>query len=416
MCVTENNNNSKQITIMNKQIFILAMAAIGFVACSSDETVAVNQNDPDAISFRPLVTGVTRAADKNIGNLTSFNVTAYTTAETPAEYFENVTFSTTDGTPTASSTYTSVTKYYWPSSGNLSFYAYAPTDGATTSTGTTWAQITRTNYTTFVVKPSTVVSEQADLIYACNKNVAKVAAGVPLRFRHTGAKIICKVKNSSTTLKFAVDGWKVGFLKNSRQFTLGGSEVTSSDGTFAFGDWTDIASGDFATTRVVSNEYASTWTTATDIAAKSETDEHLTTLTGEMILLPQTITKATKYAHTGATAAGDKLDGAFIAVKLKIMNNDAGSSVIVSGNEGATIWAIWPIGDNLADDAEGKTKWEPGKQYTYTIDLAGGGYYETNQTETTIDEDLDQILDGAEIKFVGVSVDNWSDQTNINVP
>lgn len=359
---------------------------------------------------------LTRAADKSLSNLTAFNVTAYTTAETPAEYFDNVTFSTTDGTPTASSTYTSgATKYYWPSSGNLSFYAYAPTDGATTTTASPWAQITRTDYKTFVVKPSTDISEQADLIYACNKNVAKVAVGVPLRFRHTGSKIICKVKNSSTVLKFAVDGWKVGFLKDSRQFALGESEVTSSDGTFAFGDWTDIASGDFATTRVVGNEYASTWATATNIAAKSAEDEHLTTLTGEMILLPQTITKATKYAHTGATAAGDNLDGAYIAIKLKIMNNDAGSSVIVSGAEGATIWAIWPIGDSLADDADGKTKWEPGKQYTYVIDLAGGGYYETNQTETTIDEDLDQILDGAEIKFVGVSVDNWTDGGNTNV-
>ena len=68
MCVIENNNNSKQITIMNKQIFILAMAAFGFVACSSDETVAVNQNDSDAITFRPIVNGATRAADIDAGS------------------------------------------------------------------------------------------------------------------------------------------------------------------------------------------------------------------------------------------------------------------------------------------------------------------------------------------------------------
>ena len=49
----------------------------------------------------------------------------------------------------------------------------------------------------------------------------------------------------------------------------------------------------------------------------------------------------------------------------------------------------------------------PGKKYTYTIDLAGGGYYETNQSETTVDEDLDPILGDAVIKFVTVTVDDW---------
>ena len=42
-----------------------------------------------------------------------------------------------------------------------------------------------------------------------------------------------------------------------------------------------------------------------------------------------------------------------------------------------------------------------------TIDLAGGGYYETNQDT---DADLDPILEGAEIKFASVSVDGWADR------
>ena len=46
-----------------------------------------------------------------------------------------------------------------------------------------------------------------------------------------------------------------------------------------------------------------------------------------------------------------------------------------------------------------------GKQYTYTVDLAGGGYYENNETG---DEALDPILGGAEIKFVSVTVDDWT--------
>ena len=60
-------------------------------------------------------------------------------------------------------------------------------------------------------------------------------------------------------------------------------------------------------------------------------------------------------------------------------------------------WAMWPIGGY---------NWEPGKKYTYTIDLAGGGYFETNQDT---DADLDPILEGAEIKFATVTVDGWTD-------
>ena len=50
--------------------------------------------------------------------------------------------------------------------------------------------------------------------------------------------------------------------------------------------------------------------------------------------------------------------------------------------------------------------WEPGKKYTYTIDLAGCGYHETN---IDANEDLDPILEGSIIKFVNVTVDSWTD-------
>ena len=68
-----------------------------------------------------------------------------------------------------------------------------------------------------------------------------------------------------------------------------------------------------------------------------------------------------------------------------------------------TIWAIWPIGD---DGGATPFNWEPGKQYTYTIDLAGCGYYETNQDANA---DLDPLLEDAIIKFVSVTVDSWTD-------
>ena len=112
-----------------------------------------------------------------------------------------------------------------------------------------------------------------------------------------------------------------------------------------------------------------------------------------MILIPQTLTAATAYASAATDA---KPNGSYIALKMIIKNNTEAGETVADAT-GDDKWAIWPIGGY---------NWEPGKKYTYTIDLAGGGYYETNQADT--DGNLDAILEGAEIKFATVTVDGWA--------
>ena len=377
---------------MKKNFLILAAAALSFAACSSDETLSTNEaaQDANVISFRPLISGVTRAADINATTLetTGFYVSARKHSP-DAEYFTDAAY-TIYATPGSTKTWTCATKHYWPADDSeLDFYAYSPKaigDGHN-------AQITaHTNYNTFTVQPSTTISEQVDLIFA-NTNQKKKSTdntGVVLNFRHAGAKIVCKVRNSSSSLKFGVEGWKVGYLSPSGTFTYADSNTDTENGsTLSFSQWGSHAS------KTIATEYSSTFSKV-DIAASASA----TLLNGEMIIVPQAITAATAYANAGSPAAGDKLNNTFIAVKLYILNN-ANNELIAGGGTTAsptTIWAIWPIGGyNL----------EPGKKYTYTIDLAGGGYYETNQG--TSDADLDPILEGAEIKFVTVTVDDWSD-------
>lgn len=366
---------------MKKNLLILAVAALAFASCSNDETVAVNNSGGNEISFRPLVNGVTRAADINATTLetTGFYVSARKHSP-DAEFFTDAAYTTfTDGTP---KTWTCATKYYWPSDDSeLDFYAYAPA-----ATG----QITaHANYKTFTVQPSTTISEQVDLIFANTNGKRKSVDknGVVLNFRHTEAKIVCKVQNTSSSLKFGVEGWKVGYLSPAGTFTYADSNTEGNNsGTLTFAQWGSLTAASVAT------EYSSTFSKV-DIAAGASA----TALGGEMILIPQTLTAATDYASTANEA---KLNGSFIAVKLYILNN-ANSELIAGGGSTVsptTIWAIWPIGGY---------NWEPGKKYTYTIDLAGGGYYETNQVDT--DENLDQLLGGAEIKFVSVTVDDWTD-------
>ena len=353
-------------------------------ACSSNETIEVNENKGDLISFRPIVKGVTRAADADLSSdATSFNVEAFNTGTTTSPYFSNVTFTNT------SSTFTSATKYYWPTN-NLDFYAYSPISSG---------QFVKTDFRTFTITPSATVSEQVDFIYANTNNKGKGSTGevTTLNFRHAGAKIAVKVKNSAPNLKFEISGWKLGYLDNTATFTYGDANTDTQAGAqLAFSDWSENS------TQSADNTYSTEFTANLIIASQSTanflgstgtpsstTDESL-----NMILIPQTLTAATAYASAATDA---KPNGSYIALKMVIKNNtDAGETVADATADGK--WAIWPIGGY---------NWEPGKKYTYTIDLAGGGYYETNQDT---DADLDPILEGAEIKFATVTVDGWTDR------
>lgn len=366
---------------MNKKLLILAVAGLALASCSNDETVEVNQGNE--ISFRPLVNNVTRVA--SVDELTTTSIASFTVnameASTTTPYFSNAVY-----TKQGDESFTCTAKYYWPANENLDFYAYAPAGNS---------QVTYTDYKTFTVTPTagTDPANQVDLVYAATKgkNKAANASGVVLNFRHTGAKIVCQVQNTSTALKFGVEGWKVGYLAPSGTFTFADANTdgqnTGSGTTLTFGQW-----GSWGT-KSVDTEYASTFTKV-DIAASASA----TPLSGEMILVPQALTAATDYA---ATTVNAKLNGTFIAVKLYILNA-ADSKLIAGGGTTAsptTIWAIWPIGGY---------NWEPGKKYTYTVDLAGGGYFEQNNSDG--DDDLDPLLEGAEIKFVSVTVDNWTDE------
>ncbi len=381
---------------MKKRLFFLPMVAIMMAACSSNETIEVNENKGDLISFRPIVKGVTRAADADLSSdATSFNVEAFNTGTTTSPYFSNVTYTKSGGT------FTSATKYYWPTN-NLDFYAYSPitTDVGGVQKGALSNgdyQIVKTDFRTFTITPSATVSEQVDFIYANTNNKGKGATGeTTLNFRHAGAKIAVKVKNSAPNLKFEISGWKLGYLDNTATFTYGDANTDTQDGAqLAFTDWSgksDQSADNTYSTEFTANAIAASQSTAYFLGnagtPSASTDESL-----NMILIPQTLTAATAYASAATDA---KPNGSYIALKMVIKNNtDAGETVADATAAGK--WAMWPIGGY---------NWEPGKKYTYTIDLAGGGYYETNQDT---DADLDPILEGAEIKFASVSVDGWSD-------
>ena len=382
---------------MKKNYWIFAAAAVALAACSNDDTITVNQGIEEAntINFNTIVEGQTRAAGIETANLTSFYVTANRGSDiyfgaTPVEF-------TKDGETTS---YRSATKYYWPSEGKLDFFAFAPAAG----TGST---ITRTDSTHFSVTPATAPASQQDFVYGVvrQQDKANNGTGVHLNFRHAMSDVIIQLKNSSTDKSVTVADVAIGYILptgafapeyktgtgSQKGFCTDGtdiSNVTDADETGFYivpGAWTASGTRTSYTQTAETTAYAANTTTATPLPA-------------DMILVPQALENAGAYS---AATAGSGFDGACITVQLKIQD---AQGHYLAGTADAPVTAMWPLA---------ATQWLPGHKYTYTLDLAGGGYYTTNQDN---DVDLDPILENAEIFFLSPTVDTWIEATGINVP
>ena len=382
---------------MKKNYWILAAAAVALAACSNDDTIAVNQGIEEAntINFsNTIVEGQTRAAGITTGNLLSFYVTANRGediyfGEAPVQFAKD---NTTDPV-----SYRSETKYYWPSEGKLDFYAFAPATGST---------ITRSDSTHFSVTPAAAPASQEDFVYGVVRQQDKISGGngVALNFRHAMSNVIIQLKNTSTDKDVTVSNVAIGYILPTGAFapafkTAAGSEVgfstnganisnvtaASETGYYiAPGAWT--ASGDRT-----SYTQAATTTSYTSNTA-------VTPLPADMILVPQTLVNPGAYS---AATAGSGYNGACITVQVKIQDKQGH---YLAGTANNFVTAMWPIA---------ATQWLPGHKYTYTLDLAGGGYFPTNQENT--DENLDPILKNAEIFFLTPTVDEWIAADGINV-
>ena len=336
------------------------------------------------IKFYPTVSRV------SLTNLTSFYVTAKCGKDI---YFAEDPVTFTKDETTSPVSYRSETKYYWPSEGKLDFYAFAPAAGTT---------ITRTDSTHFSVTPAATPSAQEDFIYGVVRQQDKTTGGtgVALNFHHAMSNVVIQLKNTSTDKDVTVGNVAIGYILPMGTFhpvykTTAGSEVgfctngtavsnvtaASENGYYNYGyyiapgAWT--ASGDRTsyTQAAVTTSYTNN--TAT------------TALPADMILVPQTLVFAAAYS---AAATDSPFNGACITVQVKIQDKQGR---YLAGTADAFVTAMWPL---VA------TQWLPGHKYTYTLNLANGGYYTTNHDENS---DIDPILENAEIFFLSPKVDKW---------
>lgn len=358
-------------------IFFLGAIAVG---CEPvfDIPRGYNVTDKPLLFKVSMDRPATKASEITTANISSFEATAYPANTASSAYFSANTF-TGSGSPKV---FSAAGDLSWPDVA-LDFYAWSAGSGS--------SQVSKTAYNTFTVTPSTSPSSQVDLVFACAKNqsLSSVTDGVlPLNFRHTESRIAVKVKNTGSKYRFVVSAWKVGYLDNSATFVHDGSS-TASSGTFPASCWTNNTSPS------VSNSYQYTLSSSVNVPATAAT---VVNLDGDMIVIPQSVTKATAYQ---STSAGAVPNGSYVAVKMKIIDA-ATEKVVFADGSGNPIWAIWPIAFD----------WVPGFKYTYSIDLSRGAYYESNPVSGT--SDLFPFND----KTVGVSVtvSDFEDGEEISLP
>lgn len=359
--------NMKKIALLTVMTGALMMSG-----CSSDEIVGLQQDSP--ISFRTVLSRQTRATSSTSSTLNTFNVTAWKEGDNRSQdvaFIDQVDYEKgQDGN------YTSVTKYYWPKGSTLEFYAYAPK--ASNVNG-----IVRNSELSYTVTPLADTDNQIDLLFAKNSGnkTANALSGVTLNFRHAMSQIQIKVKNTEPSLKFIITGWKIAGVDGSATFAFDDNiENTSlaasgSQNTLNRNMW----SGNDTYTANFSKEVTKTLNGASAAVA----------LDGSAILIPQAAPKATGYSGTDPT--NNPLKGAYIAIEYGAVNAATGDEIVSAGTMGC-----WPVDFD----------WFPGYRYCYTVDMAEFGYKENGK------DDPEPVMDGAEIKFVQISVDTWLPQND----
>lgn len=385
-------------------LLILAVAALGFAACTNDETTAVNEKlaESNAISFRANVAGNMR--DANAAgvkktpweNADKIYVNAIrTVSSTPSMYFQSE-FNYTTSSPAG---FYSTNKYYWPAdiaTNNIYFTAFWGVPYKTVASAS--------QYTAYVAKDEFKLNEaysvedavgsQMDILYAQSAAISTKPAdgGVVLNFRHMLSQIVVQVANDQPNLAISITGVKVGNAMKTGTFqyisgTADPEPATTGDGKINKGSWTSQSTPQTYT-------QASTASMSGTVA-----NQALGTFT-PMILMPQQLTPASAYNAvdpnpsnpTAITSSTEpNVNGSYIALKMTVTDKDSGVTIV------AEQWCVWPI----------DTDWQPGYKYTYTVNAGSGGYQPIDRDGNS---DLDPVFDNAFIWFTpACSIDSWTD-------
>lgn len=346
---------------------ILAVAAVAtvFASCSNEEELAnVGKSESNAIRFAGI-SGLSDTRTTPIGthNLTStnFDVMAFMSSDNAlfmggkheaghSDQGVKIVYNTTAWD------YDDPDKVaYWPTSGDVDFYAVSP---AITNDlvlnhyfGYDMTSAAKTiSYTTVDEYDSEGTNH--DVMYAVTKGCNKENNGtmpVQMNFKHILSQVVFKAKTTSSILEVDVENVKIHNFVLSGKFTLPAGEPAMSDWKLS-----PAAKGAYTVKLNAAN--------VNNVKTKNAV-VNLSDMNSPMMLIPQKLTKWSTYL-AGTAVSISEADNAiesYLEISMKLKQND--SYLIGSATEYKTVYVPF-------DNATG---WEPGKRYIYTL-IFGGGY------------------------------------------
>ncbi|MBD5164001.1 MAG: fimbrillin family protein [Bacteroidales bacterium] len=350
-----------------KFMAIAALPVLLLAACAEEEPVAPQAEEAtrEAISFRPSMSGLSRASEITNANLSDINVTALLDGQ---NYFSDLVFSK-DNT----GFYNSAKSYYWPGdTSTLDFYAYYP------SMDVMGCDVTINKDTKEITSFQTAenIADQVDLITAhgTGTKAKNEAAGVPLEFKHRLAQIEIRAKSNNPSYTFTVKGVRIGRPQYLGTFNM-------ADSSWTLDEWHD--------TFVLES--------SCDSVVLSSTPVSIMGASGNAMLIPQTLVE---WNHTGDPDNAAR--GTYLSVLVRIVS-DTGVQMFPFPSESAHTaelfhhhgyaWAAIPFSGT----------WEQGKKYIYTLDFTEGAGYVDPDGPTP-----GQPVMGEPIKVVS-QVEDWTE-------
>lgn len=353
-----------------------------FASCSNEEELAnVGKSESNAIRFAG-VSGLSDTRTTPIGTLnltsTNFDVMAFMSSDNALFMGgKHVAGASDHGVKivykTSAWDYDDPDKVaYWPTSGNVDFYAVSPaiTDDLVhrfaydmTSAAKTITYATVDEYNS----PGT----NHDVMYAVTKGRNKENNGtmaVQMNFKHILSQVVFKAKTTSSILEVDVENVKIHNFVHGGTFTL-------PEGEPAMSNW--------SLSPVAEGAYTVKLNAANVVTKNTVVD--LSDMNSPLMMIPQQLKKWSTYSAGAAVSmheANTKKE-CYLEISMKLKQND--SYLIGSATAYKTVYVPFDNG----------TGWEPGKRYIYTL-IFGGGY----------DDQGEPIL--SPITFDAATVD-WAD-------
>ena len=341
------------------KILAVAVVATVFASCSNEEELAnVGKSESNAIRFAGI-SGLSDTRTTPIGthNLTStnFDVMAFMSSDNALFMGgKHVSGASDHGVKivykTSAWDYDDPDKVaYWPTSGDVDFYAVSPAiTGDLVLQGFAYDMTSATktiSYTT--VDEYNSKGTNHDVMYAVTEGRNKKNNGtmpVQMYFKHILSQVVFKAKTTSSILEVDVENVKIHNFVHSGTFTLPAGEPAMSDWKLS-----PAAKGAYTVKLNAAN-----------VKTKNAV-VNLSDMNSPLMLIPQKLTKWSPAGTAVPILEADKAKACYLEISMKLKQND--SYLIGSAAEYKTVYVPF-------DNATG---WEPGKRYIYTL-IFGGGY------------------------------------------